>query len=678
MTRYVLIMADIGYVVLLIAFGLCIYVPVVAVIGARTRRTPLILSAEKAVNAVFGLLTLAAACLIYSIVTNDFQVKYVAEHSNLHMPLFYKITAWWGGQEGSLLFWVWILSAFSALVVAQNKHKNRELMPYVCSVLMSTALFFLVLLVFAADPFAKLPPSRVPPDGAGLNPLLQNPYMVIHPPNLYLGYVGFTVPFAFAIAALITGRLDSTWIKSTRRWTLFPWYFLGVGILLGGHWAYLELGWGGYWAWDPVENASLMPWLTGTAFLHSVMIQEKKDMLKVWNVSLIILTFVLSIFGTFLTRSGVVSSVHAFAQSTLGYYFLVFLALVIAFSFFLIVKRWDLLKSKNELDSFLSRESIFLLNNLVFLGLAFTVLWGTLFPIISEAVKGTRVTVGPPFFNQVNVPIGLLLLLLTGIGPLIPWRKASWQHLKRSFTYPILGALVGGTVLFFLGVRHAKALLAFTIALFVAGTILFEYTRGTLARREMTGEGYLKAFFTLISKNRRRYGGYIIHLGIVLIFVGVAGSSAFQVEREIALKPGESAIIGDYTIKYQGTSFKSDPNKTVASANLAVYRRGEKLSGLVPEKHRYLQGDQMVTTEVAIYSTMKEDLYTVLGAVEDDNTAVFKFVINPMVLWIWIGGFLFMTLGTFVITLPTLEELRERERARQLEFVTEKKVLSRA
>jgi cytochrome c-type biogenesis protein CcmF len=671
-------MADIGYIALWIAFGLCLYVPMVSVLGARTRRNYLILSAERGIQAVFGVLTLASFCLIYSLITDNFQLRYVAEHSNRAMPLFYKITAWWGGQEGSLLFWVWILSVFSVIVVAQNRYKNRELMPYVYSTLMSTALFFLVLILFAANPFAVLPPSRVPADGAGLNPLLQNPYMIIHPPNLYLGYVGFTVPFAFAIAALITGRLDSTWIKSTRRWTIFPWYFLGVGILLGAHWAYLELGWGGYWAWDPVENASLMPWLTGTAFLHSVMIQEKKDMLKVWNVSLIILTFMLSIFGTFLTRSGVVSSVHAFAQSSLGYYFLVFLTLVLVFSVFWIVKRWDLLKSRNELDSLISRESIFLLNNLIFVGIAFTVLWGTMFPTLSEAIQGTRITVGPPFFNQVNVPIGLLMLLLTGIGPLIPWRKASWQHLKRSFTYPTLGALMGGIILFLSGVHHLKALLAFVIAMFVAGTILLEYVRGTLARREMTGEDYLTAFFTLISKNRRRYGGYIVHLGIVLIFVGIAGSSAFQIEKEVVMKPGESAIIGDYRIKYQGISFKSDPNKTVASADLLVYRQGEKISGLVPEKHRYLRGDQMVTTEVAIYSTLKEDLYTVLGAIEEDNTAVFKFVINPMVLWIWVGGFLFMTLGTFVITLPTLEELKERERAMQPEWITGKKVWSRA
>jgi cytochrome c-type biogenesis protein CcmF len=671
-------MAEIGYVALWIAFGLCLYVPVVSVLGARMGRNHLVVSGEKGVNAIFGLLSLAAICLIYGLITDNLQLRYVAEHSNRAMPLFYKITSWWGGQEGSLLFWVWILSVFSVVVVAQNQRKNRELMPYVYSVLATTSLFFLVLLVFAANPFAVLPPSKVPADGAGLNPLLQNPYMIIHPPNLYLGYVGFSVPFAFAIAALITGRLDSTWIKSTRRWTIFPWYFLGVGILLGAHWAYLELGWGGYWAWDPVENASFMPWLTGTAFLHSVMIQEKKDMLKVWNVALIMLTFVLSIFGTFLTRSGVVSSVHAFAQSSLGYYFLVFLALVIAFCTFLIIKRWDLLKSKNELDSFLSRESAFLLNNLILVGIAFTVLWGTMFPTISEAIKGSRITVGPPFFNQVNVPIGLLLLLLTGIGPLIPWRKASWQHLKRSFRYPVLGALIGGVILFFSGIHHMKALLAFIIALFVAGTVLYEFIRGTLARREMTKEGYLTALFTLISKNRRRYGGYIVHLGIVLIFVGIAGSSAFQIEKEIIMKPEESAIIGDYTIKYKGTSFKQDSNKAIASADLAIYRLGEKISGLVPEKHRYFQGDQMVTTEVAIYSSLKEDLYTVLGSVEDDNTAIFKFVINPMVLWIWIGGFLFMTIGTFIITLPTLEELKERERVQQAELTAGRKALSRA
>ena len=651
-------MSDIGAIGLRLALAIALYAVLMGVLGGRFRKPHLVQSAERAVYGVFGLVSIAMIAMLYALLSHDFSLQYVASVSNRAMPTFYVIAALWGGQEGSMLLWLWILAAYSALVVAQNRHRNRELMPYAVSALMLTSLLFLSMLVFSEDPFERLP--QAPLDGQGLNPLLQNPLMVIHPPNLYLGFVGYVVPFAFAIGALASGRLDSQWIRSVRRWTLIPWLFNGVGILLGGQWAYVELGWGGYWAWDPVENASLMPWLTATAFLHSVMIQEKKGMLKVWNMSLVILTYALSIFGTFLTRSGVVSSVHAFAESSLGSYFLLYLAVVLAVSVALVIKRLPQLQSDHRLESTLSRESSFLFNNLFLVGIMFAVLWGTMFPILSEAIRGVKISVAAPFFNQVNVPLGLALLLLSGICPLIAWRKASGRNLRRNFLYPLAWSFVVTAGLYVVGIRHVVALISLSVCGFVVGTIVLEFYRGTRARRASQGGSVGKAFMSLILRNRRRYGGYIVHFGVVLIFVGITGSSAYQIEQDVVMRPSETATVGDFTLHYQQLSRVVEPTHEAFIANVQVSRGSRVLTTLFPEKRLYFAQNQP-TTEVALRTSWLEDLYIILAGFEPSRTATFKVFVNPMVAWIWAGG-LVIVLGTLIAIWP---ERRVAETARR-------------
>jgi cytochrome c-type biogenesis protein CcmF len=478
--------------------------------------------------------------------------------------------------------------------------------------------------------------------------------MVIHPPILYLGYVGFTVPFAFAIAALLSGQSGNEWLKITRRWTIIPWFFLGIGMMLGGKWAYMELGWGGYWAWDPVENAAMIPWLTGTAFIHSVMIQEKKNMLRVWNVVLIILTFTLCIFGTFLTRSGVISSVHSFTQSSLGPLFLAFVGVIATFSFTLLGHRINLLKSPVRMDSVVSRESAFLLNNVVFLGACFAVLWGTLFPVVSEAVRGIKITVGAPWFNAVLVPISLILLLLTGIGPLVAWRKSSPAHLQKMFAIPALGAVAALIVFLLAGMRHLYALISFTLCVFVTFTIVSEFHRGAIARGHTNNESYPVALWRLLMKNRRRYGGYIVHFGMVLIFVGVTGA-AFTKELEGQLMPGEALKMRNYELAYQDTRRFQDANKMVVESTMIVKRDGKVLETIYPQKHFYIV-QQQPTTEVALFSSLREDLYVVLGEHQPEtNAATFHAYLNPLVSWVWIGGMV-LTIGTLITLLPDARE----------------------
>jgi cytochrome c-type biogenesis protein CcmF len=605
-------------------------------------------SAERATYCVFGLVTIAMIALLFALLTHDFRLQYVASVSNRAMSIFYLGAALWGGQEGSMLLWLWILGMYSALVVWQNRVRNREFLPYVVSTLMFTALLFLAMLVFAEDPFKQLP--QRPQDGRGLNPLLQHPLMVIHPPNLYLGFVGYAVPFAFAIGALASGRLDSQWLRSVRRWTLVPWLFNTIGILLGGQWAYVELGWGGYWAWDPVENASLMPWLTATAFLHSVMIQEKKGMLKVWNMALVILTYALSIFGTFLTRSGVISSVHAFAESSLGIYFLLYLAGALAVSTALVIKRLPQLRSDHRLESVISRESSFLFNNLFLVGIMFAVLWGTLFPIISEAVRGVKISVAAPFFNQVNVPLGLALLFLAGVCPLIAWRKASPRNLRRNFLYPLALSFVVTAGLYTFGVRHVVALISLSVCLFVFGTILLEFYRGTRARKVSSGGSVWQAFTSLIQRNRRRYGGYIVHFGVVLIFVGITGSAAYQLEKDVVLRPGESTTVGAFTIRYEEFTHTVFPTHEAFTARVSVARGKRPLTVLYPEKRLYFAQNQP-TTEVALRTTLMEDLYIILAGFESSRTATFKVFVNPLVSWMWLGGFT-IVVGTAIAIWP--------------------------
>ncbi len=641
-------MSDLGAIALRFALVAAVYAVLMALLGVRRGRPQWVQSAERAVYGVCGLVSMAMVAMLYALLAHDFSLQYVASVSNRAMPTFYTVAALWGGQEGSMLLWLWILVAYSALVVAQNRRRNRELMPYVVPVLMFTSLLFLGMLVFAEDPFRRLP--QTPLDGQGLNPLLQNPLMVIHPPNLYLGFVGYAVPFAFAIGALASGRLDSQWIRSVRRWTLIPWLFNTVGVILGGQWAYVELGWGGYWAWDPVENASLMPWLTATAFLHSVMIQEKKGMLKVWNMSLVILTYALSIFGTFLTRSGVVSSVHAFAESSLGSYFLLYLAAVLIVAVALLIKRLPQLQSDHRLESTLSRESSFLFNNLFLVGMMFAVLWGTMFPILSEAVRGVKISVAAPFFNQVNVPLGLALLFLAGICPLIAWRKASSRNLRRNFLYPLTWSLVVTATLYLLGIRHVVALISLSACGFVMGTVVLEFYRGTRARKASIGGNIWQAFASLIRRNRRRYGGYVVHVGVVLIFVGITGSSAYQIEQDIVLRPGARATVGPFTLQYDRLRRDLQPTHEAFVAEVSVFRGDKPPATIYPEKRLYFAQNQP-TTEVALRPSLFEDLYVILAGWEPSRIATFKVFVNPAVTWIWLGG-LVMVLGTLTAIWP--------------------------
>jgi len=601
---------------------------------------------------VFILLVVAALALWKGLISHDFNIEYVASYTSRNLPGYFIVSAFWAGQKGSLLFWALVLSLFGSLAQWLSAPRFRPLMPYVAAVTLSVVVFFTAVMVFAANPFERL--SFTPPDGRGLNPQLQNIGMVIHPPMLYLGYISITIPFAFAMAALLSRRLESGWITAIRKWTLLSWLFLSIGITLGMWWAYVELGWGGYWAWDPVENASLLPWLCMSAFLHSVMIQEKRGMLKRWNMSLIVGSFLLSIFGTFITRSGVIQSVHSFTQSNVGYFFLSFLVSAAILSFTLLYTRWDQLAAEVELESMVSREAAFLFNNLVFIGIAFSVLWGTLFPILSEAVRGTKITVGPPFFNKVNVPLGLVLLALTGIGPLIAWRRASTANLKRQFTWPAVTGIVTGLALFASGMRDFYVLVALILAGFVLGTLAQEFARGTSARHRMYAENYAVALAHLVAKNRRRYGGYIVHLGMVIYFVAFTGM-AFKRDREATLKPGESVEVQSpfghtYRFTHVGVSQYEALNRHVTAATVEVMKDGKKTGLMTSEKRQHVDSFGNPTfepsTEVAIRSGLQEDVYIVFaGSVNGTEEAVYRFTINPLVWWVWYGGMVLVVGG---------------------------------
>jgi len=623
-----------------------------AVIGFSGRwhaRPELALSVTRAVYALFAVLLVAVASLWQGLIRHDFNIEYVYSYTSRNLPSYYIVSALWAGQKGSLLFWATVLSMFAALAQWLTPARYRALMPYVAAVTSSVASFFIIVMLFASNPFQRLPVT--PPDGNGLNPQLQNIGMVIHPPMLYLGYISITIPFAFAIAALLSRRLDTGWIQAIRKWTLMSWLFLSIGITLGMWWAYVELGWGGYWAWDPVENASLLPWLTMSAFLHSVMIQEKRGMLKRWNMTLIIGSFLLSIFGTFITRSGVIASVHSFTQSNVGYFFLGFLLASAILSYTLLYTRWDRLEADVHLESMVSREAAFLFNNLLLVGVAFSVLWGTLFPILSEAVRGTKIAVGPPFFNKVNVPLGLLLLALTGVGPLIAWRKASTGNLRRQFIWPVVTGLVVAILLLALGMRNYMAVVALGLAGFVVGTLGQEFARGTRARHRMYQESYLVALGRLIARNRRRYGGYIVHAGMVIYFCAFAGY-AFKTEMEATLKPGASVSLKSpyghvYTFTHLGVSQFEQLNRVVTQASVQVTRDGKSIGVVNSEKRQHFsepapgvrQKSFEPSTEVGIRSNLQEDLYIVYaGSVAGTEEAVYRFTINPLVLWVWIGG----------------------------------------
>src|SRR6266850_4412718 len=539
--------ADVGFGMTVVALVLAVYGGVAAALGARTGRSALVESAQHAALGIFTLITACFALLTYAFLTFDFSIRYVASNTNLGTPFYYRITGVWGALEGSIILWSWMLALYTLIVVLRHRSTARELYPWALATMLGILAFFLLVMSVAAPPFQRQMP--VPADGRGLNPLLEDTGMITHPVALYLGFTGFTVPFAFAMAALATGRVGEAWIVLTRRWTIVAWYFLSLGLLIGGWWSYHVLGWGGYWAWDPVENAAFMPWLTATALLHSVMIQERRRMLKLWNLTLIILTFGLTLFGTFLTRSGIIASVHAFTQGSIGVFFLVFLALVVLGALGLLAWRWDALRSTGELDSVVSRESAFLLNNVLLVAAGFTVFFGTVFPLLSEAVRGTKVSVGAPFFNQVNVPLFLSLIFLMGVGPLIAWRRASWENLRRNFVWPVTVGVAGAALFWALGVRSALAGLTLALTVFVATTIALDFARATRARLR-SGHPVFPAMAGLLVRHNRRYGGFVVHLGILVIAVGVTGSQAWSVQTETTLKVGESASLGGYNVRF--------------------------------------------------------------------------------------------------------------------------------
>ncbi len=648
-------MAELGRGALVIALGLEVWAVGAGGYAAFRGRRRLAASAQNALYAALGTIVVAAVVLEAALLRRDFSFSYVAEHTSRKLTTGYAAASFWSGQEGSLLLWLLILSVFSAAVLLLTRRPARTLLPWVVPILGVVGTFFAFLLVFVTSPFNTQPP---PADGAGLNPSLQNPYMLAHPPLLYLGYVGLTIPFAFAMGALLARRTDELWIVATRRWTLLAWTFLGVGQLLGSHWAYVEIGWGGYYAWDPVENAALMPWLAATAFLHSVMIQEKRGMLKVWNVLLVIGAFLLSLFGTFLTRSGVLNSVHSFSFSSVGPWILGFIAFVTAASLLIVFSRLDLLRSRTRLESIVSREATFLYNNLLLVALCLTILWGVIYPIVSEAIRGETVTVGSPYFNFFLRVFGLPLLLLMGIGPLVAWRRASLRSLGRTFAWPAAVALATGVVLVFLGAGSSTpGLIGYTFSAFVLASIALEFARGTSARHATAQESWPRALTSLIGRNRRRYGGYIVHAAIVLLAVGIVGSSAYDSKRTATLRPGQSMDVGKYTLTAGRPRYTTVPNIVEGRTPILVRRGGDVLGTLNPGQNYYKAEDQ-TSREVSIRSDYLtgEDLF-LNAVINKDGSVHLEASVKPLVNLIWLAGLVFI-FGSVVAMWPDAREQR--------------------
>jgi cytochrome c-type biogenesis protein CcmF len=675
--------ADFGYGVLVVAFLVALYSVIAAVYGELKKQPALVESARRAMLLTWPLLTLTAGVLLYLLVNDHYEVQFVYEVTSRSMPLYLKITAWWGGQAGSLLFWSWLMSAFTSLVTLRKWDRDREFLPWVIVVGGVTMAFFIGMNVFFENPFAKLyqtfdgniaaytlqPANSIlftPSDGRGLNPLLRHPGMIIHPPMLYLGFVSFVIPYAFAIAALITGRTDDRWIRITRRWALWAWLFLSAGLVLGGRWAYDVLGWGGYWGWDPVEIAAFMPWLTGTAFLHSVMIQEKRGMFKHWNMLLIILTYDLVIFGTFLTRSGVLSSVHSFAQSAIGPLFFAFIGVTLITSVGLIIYRWEMLKSETQMTSMLSREALFLLNNLLFMGILVVCFWGVIYPLISELTTGQKVTVGPPFYERATSPLFAALMLLMGIAPLSAWGHSTVKTLGRAIWKPALGAAIVTAILAFTYTRNIIALIGFFLVALVILVTLYEYGRGALARQRSQGENIFIAFWNLTGRNRRRYGGYIIHLSMMLMAIGILGIELFQVETQGTIAIGDTLELSGYTIKYREVASWDNPGAGVnyTRAVVEVYdKNGNLLGNLHPRKDFYFDSQQPMTIPGQLAS-LKDEVYVLLIDWEPINqeSTTFKIFVNPLVNWLWMGSLLFLV-GIIIAAWPDKDPERVTVRA---------------
>ncbi len=663
-------MADLGQIILLAAFLIALFGAGAAVVGGRRGgAAEFVVSARHSVFALASLLLLASALLVTAFLRHDFSIEYVYNHSNRDMSKALVGAAFYGGMEGSLLYWATVLGLLgTAATVALWRARSaiaQTLLPHFIAVLLGVEAFFTLLLTFVARPFAPLA-GPVPFDGRGINPLLRDWGMLIHPPMLLAGYVSWTIPFCLAVAALLSGRVDNAWLPLVRRWTIWAWAVLGLGNLLGAWWAYHVLGWGGYWGWDPVENVAIMPWLTGTAFLHSIQIQERRGTLKVWNMALVILTFCLSIFGTFIVRSGVLQSVHSFAESAIGPYYLAFLTIVTVGSVALLFLRMPALRADRDLDSLLSREAAFLLNNLLFLAVTFAIFWGTIYPLIAEATQGLRVSVGPPYFQRVNGPLLLAVVALMGIGPLLPWRRASRRQLRRAFLAPLAAAAALTAALAVAGLRQPPAVVGVFTCLFVAATIVAEFYQGARARRHGAGEGYGAALWGLLRRNGRRYGGYAIHLGIVAIALGVIGSQVYQTERSVTLAPGQTAQVGRYTVQFDGHRTYTDADRRVEEGVLTI-RDGERVLGqMLPSRSFYRGFEDQGTTSVAIRTTPLEDLYIVLTGWDADG-ASFLLAVNPLVVWLWIGGVIVLFGTVFAMwprPVPRPLTVREREPAR--------------
>ncbi|MBW8011244.1 MAG: heme lyase CcmF/NrfE family subunit [Chloroflexi bacterium] len=680
--------ADVGYGALVITFLLCFYGIGAAIYGVKKKEQSWVESARHAMLLSLPLLTISALSIINLLVTDQFQVAYVASVTNRSMPTYLRVTALWGGQEGSLILWVWLLSAFASAVMLRDWKRDREFLPWVIIVCLVTLGFFLILIIFVENPFAKMWITEtgervtsifqpggsepfIPVDGNGLNPLLRHPGMIYHPPMLYLGFVSFVIPFAFAIASLVTGRTDDRWIRITRRWTLWAWLFLAIGLILGARWAYDVLGWGGYWGWDAVEIAALMPWLAATPFLHSVMIQEKRGMFKHWNMFLIILTYDLMIFGTFLTRSGVLSSVHAFAQSAIGPLFFAFIVLTLGTSLWLLSRRWQDLKSETRITSLLSRESMFLINNWLFMGILVVSFWGVIFPLLTEALgivgdtfpslshifTGQKVTVGPIYYERATGPLLAGLLFLMGVAPLSAWRASTARTLGRAIWKPFAVSLVVLVIIIGGGIRHPGALLAFWLCAFVTVVTLYEFWRGMAARRRRSGENYGLALWRLAARNRRRYGGYIIHLGVVLMALGIIGIEIFQTETQGTIAIGKQMSLGEYSFTFDKLDeFDTRDGRNVARAEISVFKNGEFVETLAPRRDFYYESGQRMTIP-GLRSTIEDDFYVLLVSWEpiSAENATFKAFHNPLVNWLWFGAIIFI-LGTFVAAWPEREK----------------------
>jgi len=639
---------QLGYISLLLAFVSTAFTLWASATGIRLKDESLIRKARLSVYGQFFFVSIAVILLIYALVTHNFSLRYVAEYTDRKLPLFYAFSALWAGQAGSLLFWTWLLTIFNAIFVFKNRQRKEELHPYVFAITSVATLFFLILVVYSTNPFEKLPHPQA--DGFGLNPLLQNFAMIFHPPTLFLGFVGFTIPFAFALAALMKGDLSNKWLNESRNWSLFAWIFLTVGNLLGAQWAYVELGWGGYWAWDPVENASLLPWLTGTALVHSIMAQRARNMMKGWSISLAVLTFLLTILGTFITRSGIISSVHAFEKSNLGILFIIFMSIILIVFLALVIYRRSSLKSEEKISNFLSREFIFLLLNSVMIILMVTILWGTMYPAFTELFVGHQITLGEQFFNKISIPFGIILLLLIAICPLFLWRETPKKAILKKSAFLSGATIIFMILLFVLGIRHIASLLTLGVSFFGIVVIFTDWFQNSVRLRNDKKIGFARALWEQLSRHVRRYAAYLIHLGVILIFIAIVGTTAYKQEKQVTMKKGDSTTIGKYTLTYENISQSHDKAKDILLAHLSVFKNGKKLGDLTPQRffYRSTVRETQVSTEVSLRSTLLEDLYISLASFQKDESATFVIMINPLQNWMWIGGGL-MTLGIIII-----------------------------